>query len=266
VVAVDLQALIAKLNPQCRRALEAGVAMAMSRTHYNAEIEHWMLKLAEPADGDLAAIMRHYEVDAARLNADLTKVMDKFKTGNSRPPGLSTDMVKLAREAWALASLQYGEPVLRSGHLLAALLADEGLGPIAREMSPQFAKINAEALRKDLPKIVGDTAEAVASAQAAAAQAAAPGGGAPRKVGGPTPALDQYTVDLTERAKAGKIDPVLGRDAEIRQIIDILTRRRQNNPILTGEAGVGKTAVVEGFAIRIAADDVPPDLRGVSLR
>ncbi len=266
MVAVDLQALISKLNPTCRRALEAGVALAMSRTHYNAEIEHWLIKLAEPADGDIAAVVRHYELDNARLVSDLTKVIDKFKTGNARPPGLSTDMVKLAREAWALASLQYGEVVLRSGHLLTALLADEGLGPIAREMSPQFAKINGEALRKDLPKITGDTAEAVVSAQATAAQAGTPGQAAARKPGGPTPALDQYTVDLTERARAGKIDPVLGRDPEIRQIIDILTRRRQNNPILTGEAGVGKTAVVEGFALRIAADDVPPDLRGVALR
>ncbi len=137
-----------------------------------------------------------YEIDAARVNADLTRVMDKFKTGNSRPPGLSTDMVKLAREAWALASLQYGESILRSGHLLTALLADESLGPIAREMSAQFVKINAEALRKDLLKIVADTAETAASAQASAAQAAT-AGGAPRKGGGPTPALDQYTVDLS---------------------------------------------------------------------
>ncbi len=265
VVAIELQALVAKLNPAVRRSLEAAVAAAMSRTHYNCEIEHWLAKLAEPADGDIAAILRHYGVDAARLAADLTRAIDHFKTGNSRPPALSPDMVKLVREAWALASLQYNEPLIRSGHLLAALLSDDGLAAMARDMSGQFALITAEFLRRDLLKIAGDTAEAAVQAQAAAARPMG-AGGAVRQPGGATPGLDQYTVDLTERARAGKIDPVLGRDAEIRQIIDILTRRRQNNPILTGEAGVGKTAVVEGFALRIAAGDVPPALRDVSLR
>lgn len=269
MVAIDLQTLVGRLNPQTRRALEAAAGLALSRTHYDCEIEHWLMKLAEPADGDVAAILRHYEIDAGRFMGDLTRVLDKLKSGNGRAPALSPHLVKLAREAWVLASLQYGEGKIRSGHLLAALLADEGLAPAARDMSGQFARIAPEALRRDLPKICRDTAEGQ-SAQALTTAAGAAGGagtegGAAAKTGGPTPNLDQYTIDLTQRAKDGKIDPVLGRDAEIRQIIDILTRRRQNNPILTGEAGVGKTAVVEGFAIRIAAGDVPPQLQGVRL-
>lgn len=268
MVAIDLQSLVGRLNPQTRRALEGAAGLALSRTHYDCEIEHWLVKLAEPADGDVAAILRHYEIDAGRFMADLTRVLDKLKTGNSRAPALSPHLVKLAREAWTLTSLQYGEGKIRSCHLLAALLSDESLSPAARDMSGQFARISPEALRRDLSAICRDSAEgqaAQALALGGSAGGGVSGGGAPAKAGGPTPNLDQYTVDLTARAKEGKIDPVLGRDQEIRQIIDILTRRRQNNPILTGEAGVGKTAVVEGFALRIAAGDVPPQLQGVRL-
>lgn len=265
MVAIDLQTLVGRLNPQTRRALESAAGLALSRTHYDCEVEHWLLKLAEPADGDVAAILRHYEIDAGRFIADLNRVLDKLKSGNGRAPALSPQLVKLAREAWVLASLQYGEGKIRSGHLLAALLADEGLAPMARDMSGQFARIAPEALRRDLPAVCRDTAEAQASQALATSAAPSSVGGGTAKTGGPTPNLDQYTVDLTQRARDGKIDPVLGRDGEIRQIIDILTRRRQNNPILTGEAGVGKTAVVEGFAIRIAAGDVPPQLQGVRL-
>ncbi|HEX4112752.1 MAG TPA: type VI secretion system ATPase TssH [Stellaceae bacterium] len=258
---IDVRPLVGKLDDQCRRALEAAAGMTLSRSHYNVEIEHWLLKLLDVGDSDLVVCLKHYDVDLGRLTADLNRVLDRLKTGNSRAPALSPQIVALIREGWTVASVTFGAPRVRSGHLLATLLGDDTLSPVAREASSQFAKIAPEQLRAELATLTAGTAEAGAVAAAAAA------GGEPRAaptVGGA--ALDQFTIDLTARAKAGKIDPVLGRDAEIRQVTDILTRRRQNNPILTGEAGVGKTSVVEGFALKIAAGDVPPALKDVVLR
>ncbi|GAB4182808.1 MAG: type VI secretion system ATPase TssH [Thalassobaculales bacterium] len=270
MVAVDLKALFGRLNQTCNRTLEAAAGLTMSRTHYNVEVEHWLLKLLEMPDSDLTQILRHYEIDAGRVTADLTRTLDRFKTGNGRGPALSPNVVALAREAWVLASLQFGAAKVRSGHLVLALLGDDGLSGVAREASSHLARIPAEALKKDLDSICSGTAEAAQTAPLATAATPAAGAapGQPAAPGGPsrTPSLDQFTIDLTARAKAGRIDPVLGRDAEIRQVIDILTRRRQNNPILTGEPGVGKTAVAEGFALRIAAGDVPDALKGVTLR
>ncbi len=195
-------------------------------------------------------------------------MLDRLKTGNNRAPTLSPQVVQLAREAWLLCSLTGSAQVIRSGHLLAALVGDDSLALVARDASRQLGAIPAEALRHELAKITANSAEAGLAASAGAPQAAAgsgqPAGGAAGPVAGG--ALDQYTIDLTARAKAGKIDPVLGRDSEIRQVIDILTRRRQNNPIMTGEAGVGKTAVVEGFALRIAQGDVPPAMKNIAVR
>jgi type VI secretion system protein VasG len=265
MVAVDLKSLVGRLNDQCRRSLEAAAGLTLSRSNFNVEIEHWLMKLLEAPDSDLLAILRQYEIEPSRLATEMTRVLDRLKTGNTRAPALSPHVVQLAREAWMLASLDYGAARVRSGHLLCALLSEESLAPLAREASAQLARIAPEQLRRELPKITASTAEAAgaeAIATGAAAGEAAAGGG-PRPG---TAALDQFTIDLTQRAREGKIDPVLGRDPEIRQVIDILTRRRQNNPILTGEAGVGKTAVVEGFALRIAAGDVPPALKNVVLR
>jgi type VI secretion system protein VasG len=257
MAAIDLKLLVGRLDEHCRRALEAAAGLTLSRTHYNVEIEHWLIKLTESADSGIAAILRHYDVDPGRLAADLNRSLDRMQTGNARPPALSPDIVELAKQAWLFASVEMGSPVLRSGHLLWALLADETLARRAREMTSQFARIAPDALKRDYANITG------ASAEAAAAPVAEPGAAAPTAGGG---ALDQFTIDLTARARAGKIDPVLGRDPEIRQVVDILMRRRQNNPILTGEPGVGKTAVVEGFALRVAAGDVPPALAQVVVR
>ncbi len=265
MAAIDLRSLVARLDEPCRKALEAAAGLTLSRSHYNVEVEHYFLKLLDIQDSDLAACLTHYGVDAGILAADLNRVLDRLKTGNNRPPALAPHIVTLAREAWLLASLGGGASRIRSGHLLAALLSDESLAALAREASTQFARISPESLRNDLDKITADTGETRALAGAAPAD----GGAAPAAAGGGRfagGALDQYTIDLTARAKAGKIDPVLGRDPEVRQIVDILTRRRQNNPILTGEAGVGKTAVVEGFALLIAAGEVPPAMRNVTLR
>lgn len=269
MVNLNLKSLVAKLNDTCRRTLEAAAGLCLSRTNYNVEIEHWLAKLLEDTNNDLNVIFKAFEVNVSQLTADITRSIDRFKTGNSRSPALSPNIVQLAREAWVLASVEYGAYQARSGHLLAGLVSDETLARLARDISREFEKISAESLRQNLPALMAKSSEV--STDAAPMASGSSGGGAGAAPGTPgkpskTPALDQFTIDLTERAKSGKIDPVLGRDSEIRQLVDILTRRRQNNPILTGEAGVGKTAVVEGFALRIAAGDVPPALQNVVLR
>ena len=246
---VNLKALIGRLNDPCRSALEGAAGLCLSRTNYDVEIEHLLLKLMEAADSDLARILRQYEIDASRLSKDITRALDRLKTGNSRTPALSPRIPQLVEDAWLLASVDFGASKIRSGHLVLALLANEDLSRLAREVSKEFANVSVESLRKNLADITAGTAEDKA-AVALGAPSAGPGvAGESAATPGKTQALDQYTVDLTAKARKGAIDPVLGRDFEIRQVIDILTRRRQNNPIMTGEAGVGKTAVVEGFAL-----------------
>src|SRR5215203_1323350 len=261
----NLKSLIGKLNDTCRNALEAAAGLCLSRTNHNVEVEHLLLKLVEHPDTDVARILRHFEVDGARLSKEITRALDRLQTGNARTPAFGPHLPALMQEAWVLASVNYGAARVRSGHLLLALLADERTAWLAREMSGEFARVSVEALKQDLAEIVAGSREDGESRAAPATAAEDVGGEAP-SAGGKTRALDQYTVDLTDKARRGLIDPVLGRDSEIRQVIDILTRRRQNNPILTGEAGVGKTAVVEGFALRVAQGDVPEPLKTVAVR
>ena len=257
----NLRSLIGKLNDTARKAMEAAAGLCLSRTHYDIEVEHFLTKALDSSDGDLSAILRHFEVDKSRFTGELARSLDKLKTGNARTPALSPSLMKMLTEAWTIGSLDFGASQIRTGFIVLALATNDELVRLMREFSKEFQKIQAEALRKDFAAIVSGSQEETAAAGAAET----PAGAVPR-AGGKTPNLDQYTVDLTENARKGKIDPVLGRDFEIRQVVDILMRRRQNNPILTGEAGVGKTAVVEGFALRLAHGDVPPALRSVALR
>jgi type VI secretion system protein VasG len=257
------RSLIGKLNDSARAALEGALGLALSRTHYDVEVEHYLMKLLDSSDGDFACIAKHFGLDKSRLAAELTRSLDKLKTGNARTPSVSPTVRDMLVKGWTIGSIDFTAAKVRTGFTVLALVHDEELARLSREFSKELQKVQADSLRNDFMNIVAGSVENAELAAAAAAAGAAEG---PRPAGGKTPNLDQFTINLTENAKQGKIDPVLARDFEIRQVVDILTRRRQNNPILVGEAGVGKTAVVEGFAMRIAQGDVPAVLKNVTLR
>lgn len=262
MITIDLKSLVGKLNDTCRSALEAAAGLCLARTHYNVEIEHWILKLLETPDSDITALVEKFELDPGQLSADLNRELDKIKSGNTRAPALSPNVVDLAKNAWMLASVEFNHPQTTSAHVLAALLLDDSLRRSSEVTQRELKKIAPESLRAVIPSIIGSTSESVSVGVGDTSSSEPAGSTTPTN----TPSLDKFTINLTKDARSGKIDPVLGRDEEVRQIIDILIRRRQNNPILTGEAGVGKTAVVEGFALRIASGDVPDPLKGVTVR
>jgi type VI secretion system protein VasG len=267
-MSLNLKTLISKLNTTTRQAAERAASLCMARGHYEVDLEHLFLALLEQPQSDFALLCKRFGVSTTELQRDLEAEIGRFKNGNTRTPVFGTHLPTLLEHAWLIASIDAHHSRIRSAHLLLALLTEPGLAQLAYRGSKLFARFKIEELKHKLDEATQgsqEAAEALRAADAPAGEGNEADGAAVPGAPGKTPALDQFTTNLTQRASSGKLDPVIGREAEIRQVIDILMRRRQNNPILTGEAGVGKTAVVEGLALRIAAGDVPPPLQGVAL-
>jgi len=252
---VEFKGLVDRLNPACREALENAAGTCLSRQHYEITIEHMLAKLLEDPRGDIQLILRQLDMDPGRLSRALEHSIEGFKTGNSGRPQFSALLPELFADAWLIASVELFEGSIRSGALLAAFIA-----------RTSFYSSGAYAtLLKDLDKnrvvdalsvVSSSSSEHSSSSGSSGGNAAAPASGS---------AISRFCEDFTAKARAGKIDPVFGRDAEIRQMVDILARRRKNNPICVGDPGVGKTAVVEGLALRVVEDDVPEVLKGVTI-
>ncbi len=261
---INLKTLIGKLNDTTRQAATRAAAICVGLGQYEVDLEHLFLALLEQDKSDFAVIARRCDISLTGLESDLRREVAGFKNGSSRTPVFSPHLSVLFEHGWLIASLAAPQPhAIRSGHLLLALLTEPELAQLASRASRLFDRFPIDLLKHQLDKYTEGSQEALAAPVVAAQEA---GGADPvAQVAARTPALDQYTSNLTQLARDGKVDPVIGRDMEIRQLIDILMRRRQNNPILTGEAGVGKTAVVEGLALRIAAGDVPYTLQGVAI-
>ncbi|MCO7609667.1 type VI secretion system ATPase TssH [Pseudomonas chlororaphis] len=266
---ISRAALFGKLNSVAYKAIEAATVFCKLRGNPYVELAHWLHQLLQLTDSDLHRIIRQFNLEPARLAKDLTEALDRLPRGSTSITDLSSHVEEAVERGWVYGSLMFGESQVRTGYLVIGILKTPSLRHALLGLSREFDKVKVETLCERFDEYIGDSPENALSASdgfnAGAVPGEASGAMAPSALG-KQEALKRFTVDLTEQARSGKLDPIVGRDEEIRQLVDILMRRRQNNPILTGEAGVGKTAVVEGFALRIVAGDVPPALKDVELR
>ena len=272
---IDLRTLLTKLNPTCKQAIRLAAELCGGQSHFSVELEHFLFKLMEGKAPDVEILLENFGVDHGKVMAQLQQRLDQLKRGNKGTPAMSGVFAPLFQEAWLSSSVLLGQQQVRSGTVLLALLEEDTVRGVTFEVAPLLLEIPRDQLRIRLAELLKDSSEDAGQATGEVMVGAEVSAGSPTMAKMPsltqagnskTPNLDQFTIDLTALARQGKIDPVRGRDAEIRQIIDILLRRRQNNPILTGEAGVGKTAVVEGFAQRVVQKAVPPNLQQVVVR
>lgn len=260
-------ALFGKLNSLLYQAIESATVFCKMRGNPYVELVHWLQQVLQLQDSDLRRIVDHFDIEIGHLAADFTKALDRLPRGASSVSDLSSHLEEAVERAWVYGSLMYQSSQVRSGFLVIGILKSRSLRSELLGISKEFDKIKIDTLVDTFDNIVGGSPED--SLGSSDGSNLASGDGAAGEGGGPLgkgEALAKFTVDLTDQARTGELDPIVGRDEEIRQIVDILMRRRQNNPILIGEAGVGKTAVVEGFAMRLAKGDVPPQLQNVELR